>query len=178
MTPAPALLAIVTALAIAAPGVASAQTTPTEAPMTAQGHAFDPIVAQWAAAWNAADADAMADLFTPGATYEDLAFQVAFTGREAIAQWVSITSGAIPDAHVKIDDAFRTGDRIAVRWTFTGTPEAVGEVQASGESFTVPVVTLMELDGGRIARVTDAYNLADVLRQIGLPAGSWTPPIQ
>ena len=178
MTRFPVFYAIVTAFAIAAPGVASAQTTPTEGPMMAQGHAPDPIVAQWAAAWNTADAEAMTSLFAPDAIYEDLAFQVTFTGTEGIAQWVSITAGAIPDAHVEIKDAFRTGDRVAVRWTFTGTPESVGEVQASGESFSVPVVTLMELDGGRIARVTDAYNLADLLRQIGLPAGSWTPPVQ
>ena len=140
------------------------------------GAALDPLVARWASAWNAADPAAVADLFTPDATYEDLAFQVAFAGHEGIAQWLAITSQAIPDAHVDVEEAFRAGDRIAVRWTFTGTPEVIGKVEGSGVSFSVPVVTLMALEEGRIAGVTDAYNLADLLRQVGLPAESWTPP--
>ena len=179
MNPTPALVATAfLAIMIAAPGGASAQAAPAEMPRTVQEEAIDPLVARWAAAWNDADAEAMTDLFAPGAIYEDLAFQVVVAGPEGVAQWVSITSEAIPDAHVRVEEVFRTSDRIAVRWTFTGTPEAVGEIEASGESFSVPVVTLMELDGDRIARVTDAYNLADVLRQIGLPAGPWTPPAQ
>ena len=164
------------AISIAAPGAGPAQTAGAEPSQTDRERSIDPLVTRWASAWNATDATAVADLFAQDATYEDLAFQVAFTGHEGIAQWIAITSQAIPDAHVDVEEAFRSGDRIAVRWTFTGTPEAIGEAVASGESFSVPVVTLMELDGDRIARVTDAYNLADLLRQIGLPAGPWTPP--
>ena len=34
----------------------------------------------------------------------------------------------------------------------------------------------MDLKGGKIQHLTDYYNLADLLRQVGLPAGVWTPP--
>ena len=157
----------------AAPGLAeSARSDLAEAQVASD----DPLVAAWASAWNDADAEGVADLYTRDALYEDLAFQVVFSGHEGIAQWHAITARAIPDASVDVEEVIRSGDRIAVRWTFAGTPVAIGETATSGKSFSVPVVTLMEVEGGRVARVTDAYNLADLLRQIGLPAGPWTPP--
>ena len=126
--------------------------------------AIDPLVARWAKAWNTDDAASMADLFTERGTYEDLAFQVAFSTPEGVAQWLEITSRAIPDASVVVEDTFRSKNRIAVRWTFSGTPVAFGSTKGTGRSYSVPVLTVMELHDGRIVRATDAYNLADVLR--------------
>ena len=172
----PLITAVVAILAISISPGATAEVTCQPDSRLADGMSIDPVASQWAAAWNTGGADAVADLFTPDAAYQDLAFQVTFAGHEGITQWFEITSAVIPDACVEIEHSFRTDDNIAVRWIFSGTPTAIGDAAASGDSFSVPVVTLMKLDGDRIAQVTDAYNLADLLRQIGLPAGPWTPP--
>ena len=158
----------------ALPPHAHAQALPTTSSQTVAK--IDPVVARWAAAWNNDDAAALAALFANDGTYEDMAFQVAFEGPGGVARWLQITSGAIPDAKVRVEETFRSEDRIAVRWTFSGTPVAFGPVQGTGRSFSVPVLTQMDLRNGRLVRVRDAYNLADVLRQVGLEAGPWTPP--
>ncbi|MFE3172797.1 nuclear transport factor 2 family protein [Amycolatopsis sp. NPDC059090] len=136
------------------------------------------VVKAWADAWNSGDAAKMASLFTDDGTYQDNAFQVAMSGQEGVANWVEITERSIRNAHVDVQDAFRSGDRIAVRWTFSGTDTGAFDKTrpATGKSFRVPVSTLIDLRGERIRQLTDYYNLADVLRQVGLPAGPWTPP--
>lgn len=123
-----------------------------------------PLVNNWARAWNAGAADELASHFTSTATYQDFAFGASFTGRGEIAEWVRITHGAIGNLHVEVTDAFHAGDRISVRWTFSG------QIVGAPKPFSVPASTVMELRRGKISANGDYYNLADVLRQSGLPA--------
>jgi hypothetical protein len=38
------------------------------------------------------------------------------------------------------------------------------------------VVSVFEMEGDRIARVTDVYNFADLFRQVGVDPSLWVPP--
>lgn len=143
---------------------------------TAPARPVPEIVQKWMTAWNRADARGMAELFTADGSYENFAFQAESRGRDGIVQWVAITAQNIPDAHGRVIDAFRVGDRVAVKWIFSGTPLRLGPTGGTGASFAVPAVSYFELRGGRIRRVSDFYNVADLLRQLGLPSGAWTPP--
>lgn len=66
-----------------------------------------PVAREWAAAWNAGDAEQMAGLFAEDGIYEDHAFQVAFQGRDGVAQWVSITTESIDEPRVEIAETRR-----------------------------------------------------------------------
>lgn len=137
------------------------------------------LIRQWARAWETGDAELMASLFTSDGSYTDHAFQATFRGREGIAQWVVITLDSIADPRAAITDVVRGSDRAAVRWTFTGTfitqdPFApVADVR--GRSFSVPAVSWFTFSRGRISTVEDYYNLADLMRQLGLPL-PYNPP--
>jgi steroid delta-isomerase-like uncharacterized protein len=133
-----------------------------------------PLIAQrWMEAWNTKDPHAMRALFTADGTYEDMAFKISAQGQQGVATWVQISIDHIPNLHGEILDAFQAGDRVAVRWTFSGTPRMLGSVQGTGKSYRLTVVTIIELSGGDIARATDCYNLADLLQQIELPFDSY-----
>ena len=132
-----------------------------------------PIAQRWMDAWNAKDPAAMQALFTPDGIYEDLAFKISANGQNGVAAWVQISIDHIPDLHGEILDAFQSGDRVAVRWIFSGTPRMLGPVQGTGKSYRLTVATIIELNGGHIARATDCYNLADLLQQIELPLNSY-----
>lgn len=134
------------------------------------------IVKAWIAAWNRGDPKAMAALFAEDGVYDDHAFQARSEGRAAIATFVAITNGNMPGAKAEIADVFQTGDRIAIEWIFSGAPLRFGATPLAGKSFSVPVVTLLRMKGDRIQHEDDFYNVADVFRQLGLPAGPWTPP--
>lgn len=128
------------------------------------------LVQQWAQAWNTNDPQQMAALFTRDGVYQDFAFHARFTGREGVASWVGITWTALDEVEVEVTDSFRTPDRVSIRWVFRG------HIAGAPRSFAVPASSVMELRRGRIAYHADYYNLADVLRQSGLPPELPAPP--
>jgi steroid delta-isomerase-like uncharacterized protein len=165
-------LGAVLALAAFAQAPAQAQTS-TNPGGTRQ---IPPIVQAWADAWNSGDAEGMAALFTDDGVYEDYAFQASWDGPEAVAQWVEITVTNIPDARAELLDAYMRDDRATLRWVFHGTPERMGPIGGTGKTFSVSAVSIFELESGKISRVSDFYNLANLFRQLELEDQVWTPP--
>lgn len=135
------------------------------------------IVQQWADAWNAHAPEHLAALFTEDGVYEDLAFEVRFQGKQGVATWASITTASIGDAKIEILDAVRRGDRAAATWIFSGTDigALAPELPPTGKSFSLRAMSVFELDGPLLRRVADHYNLATLLRQLGLPADAYVP---
>ena len=131
------------------------------------------IVKRWMDAWTAKDLTAMSALFAPDGKYEDLAFKISARGRRGVANWVKISCDHIPDLGGEVLDAFQFGNRVCVRWIFSGTPRMLGPVQGTGRSFRLTAHTIMEMDGSEIVCATDCYNLLDLLQQIGIPLNSF-----
>jgi len=121
-------------------------------------------VLRWEEAWNSGDPQQLAVLFTRDARYTDHAFGATFTGRDGIAQWSTITAQSIDDAQIDVHRAQRRGRHIEIRWTFSG------HIVGAPAPFTVPAVTILRFKGKSIVTNDDYYDLAEVLRQSGLPA--------
>ncbi|CAM3467066.1 hypothetical protein DESA109040_13725 [Deinococcus saxicola] len=158
------LAATLAALALAA--TALAQTAPADTGSTvrnASDRPLPPIVQEWEAAWNSGDGDRMAALFTTDGGYQDFSLGYRFAGRAEIAKFVQESVRNVTGLHVTVTDAFQTNDRVALRFVFSG------QVNGAPNTFSVPVLTVMELKGGKIAYDGDYYNRLEVLRQSGLP---------
>ena len=136
---------------------------------SAPARSVPPVVQAWMDAWNTGDTQGMSELFAEDGVYQDFAFQAQVEGKEGVAVWVELTVRNIPDTQVEIIEAFETGDRIAVTWVFSGTPERIGPIEGTGASFSVPAVSVFELEGDLITRLGDYYNSADVFGQLGYP---------
>jgi len=78
-----------------------------------------------------------------------------------------------PDIHYTLDDVLAEGDRVAVRWHWTGTN--TGPFRAfppTGKSFTNPGVGIFQLRGGKIVAATLETDRLGFLQQIGaVPEG-------
>ncbi|MDT8910277.1 nuclear transport factor 2 family protein [Amycolatopsis sp. PS_44_ISF1] len=151
------------AVTLAGTSAATAATPP------AAGHhapkpALTPLAVKWAAAWNGSDPQELAGLFVKdGSRYTDHAFDRTYTGRAGVAQWVTDTKQAIPNAEITLTASVHLADREILFWNFSG--------QATGapHSFSVPAVTVLGLHGGKILTDDDYYSKAEVNRQSGLP---------
>lgn len=169
-----ALVAVATLATVGTPGTAAAQApvrdvAPVAGPAAAStgnhGHeqAVPRVVRQWERAWNTGDGDRMASLFTKNAVYQDFSLNYRFTGRSEISGFVEESVRNVTGLHVDVTDAFRSGDRIGVRFVFTG------QVNGAPRPFSVPVFTVMELRGNKITYDGDYYNRLELLTQSGLP---------
>ncbi|MCB1234118.1 MAG: nuclear transport factor 2 family protein [Verrucomicrobiae bacterium] len=119
--------------------------------------------------FNRGDREAMLALLA-GDVVHDINHGETETGRDAFRRFLERMDGAYAE---KVDDlvvmATPDGARAAAEFfidgkylkTDTGLPEA------TGQAYRLRVGAFFELSGGLIRRVTNYYNLADWLRQIG-----------
>lgn len=127
------------------------------------------LIEQYYAAFNAGDAEGMLALLTP-----DVRHDINEGGSEVgIAAFRAFL--ARMDAHYRerVEDltvmATAEGRRAAAEFTIHGEylKTDPGLPEAHGQRYAVPVGAFFELREGRIARVTNYYNLAEWSRQVG-----------
>ena len=85
-------------------------------------------------------------------------------GIDAIKEYIAAFRGAFPDAHFTVVDLFGEGERIAARWTLTGTQ--TGEFRGkppTGKSVSMPGNTICSVMDGKICEMWIAFNPALLL---------------
>jgi steroid delta-isomerase-like uncharacterized protein len=88
--------------------------------------------------------------------------------REAYVAFVEDHRAKLPDLELTLDDVVADGDRVAVRWTRSGTPaEPLMGVEADGP-ISVPGSTVYRVEDGRIAEAWTVRDTAVLLKQLGL----------
>ena len=77
------------------------------------------------------------------------------------------------DMKMTIEDAFGTGDKVAVRWSATVTHSGDGlGVPATGNVVHFTGITMVRIEHGKIVEGWDSWDQLGVLSQIG----AYTPP--
>jgi steroid delta-isomerase-like uncharacterized protein len=94
-------------------------------------------------------------------------------GREGILQRVAALRAAFPDEHAVVDDMVVQGDRIAFRWTITGTHRGPFQgVAPTGRQIAFTGINIERVRDGRIQEHWSSADLLGLMRQIGgLPSG-------
>ncbi len=135
--------------------------------------AAEQLVRAYYAAFNAGDAEAFLALLT-----DDVVHGVSQGGEEVgkdafrrfIAHMDRCYREQITDLAVMTEP---TGTRAAaefvVRGTYVATDPSVpaGTPPASGQTYTLPAGAFFTLRGGKVARISNHYNLGDWVRQVG-----------
>ena len=94
-------------------------------------------------------------------------------GLEGMKQWHAINSKAIPDMQVKLEDMVAEGDKIACRWTATGTHkgEFMG-VPPTNKKITLTGIHIDRIAGGKVVETWNYTDMLGVMQQLGV-----IPPI-
>jgi steroid delta-isomerase-like uncharacterized protein len=123
------------------------------------------VTQAWVAAWNSHDPNAVAALFTADALYEDVPTGAVSHGTAEIRAFAQFFFTAVPDLKVEPVNSDLKGGHGTIEWVFSGTDKGIYK---TGKPFAVRGVTVLDVAGEKIARNVDYWDLATLMRQVGL----------
>jgi steroid delta-isomerase-like uncharacterized protein len=118
-------------------------------------------------AWNRHDYAALDSIVGKGAVHEDMALGFRGRGVDEIKGFMKQTYGMIPDFDWRPTVILVDGPRAAAEWTLAGT--YTGETPAGpvrDRHFSIRGASVVLIEGGRISRFTDYYELTEFYRQV------------
>ena len=102
------------------------------------------------------------------AVVEDSMHPQPFVGRDAIMSRKSVGMQSIPGLKINVTNRIQHGNQLTVEWVATGTHVAdYPGLAATGRSFSVPGVTVVVRQNGKIVRESLYYDMEEVRRQLG-----------
>ena len=122
--------------------------------------------------WNAKNPALVSELFGPTVSLHTP--DGALTGLDGASFLLQAYATAFPDFHLTIDDLVADGDKVVVRWTFTGTHRGpFADVPATGKRVNVPNgIAIYRLAGGKVGEGHLAWDKYALLQQLGVLATS------
>ncbi|HVB59902.1 MAG TPA: ester cyclase [Ktedonobacteraceae bacterium] len=112
--------------------------------------------------------DGLENDYAENAIVEDSMHAHPFVGREAIMSRKRVGLNAIPNLQIDVTNRLVQQNQLTVEWVARGihTGNFAG-LPASGRSFTIPGVTVVVRENGKIIRESIYYDTAEVYRQLG-----------
>ena len=126
------------------------------------------LVQELYAAWSLHQLEKIDAIFTSDAAYEDVAAGQVNRGKEEIKQLLRAAYAWAPDFRVTMKSLIVADDCAATEWLSEGIQTGpIGDLPASGNSFRLHGASILTFRDGQIATVTDYYNMATLLTQLG-----------
>ncbi len=119
--------------------------------------------------WRERNDETIRELLAPNARlWGQIAPDQEITGPEGFIAFAQRIREAFPDAEVVVEDAFAVNDKVAVRWTATGTHKGDGfGVPATGKRIRIRGTTIARIVDGKVVEGWDNWDRLGMLEQIG-----------
>jgi len=126
------------------------------------------LVQELYAAWSLHQLERIDAIFTHDAAYEDVAADQVHRGTEEIKQLLRAAYAWAPDFRATMKSLIVADDCAATEWISEGIQTGpIGDLPASGNSFRLRGASILTFRDGKIASVTDYYDMATFLTQLG-----------
>ena len=146
---------------------------------TATGAGVDPawlddFIERWEAAWDTHDPGQVCELMTDDVVYNDSAWPKEMHGHSDVREFLEYTWAGMPDTRFRSTDGpylHPAEPKAAFYWrgtaTQTGRIEPPG-LNPTGKSVDFNGADFHEYRDGKVARLTIVFDMADVMRQLGV----------
>jgi len=120
-------------------------------------------------AWNEHDLDRLVTLYADDYEGTDVGLAQTYHGLAGIRQMAQHYYGAFPDLSFTSTETIIEGDRAALSWISSGTHRGkIMNIPATGRSIKVSGITTVSLKNGLVVRSSVLWDVAGLLRDIGL----------
>jgi steroid delta-isomerase-like uncharacterized protein len=108
------------------------------------------------------------DLIAPDCVNHDPAMPEEVHGIEGFKELVRMYRSAFPDLHVEVEDQVAEGDKVATRWTASGTHDGeLAGIPATGNWVEITGMEISRISGGKIAEVCINSDDMGMMQQLG-----------
>jgi steroid delta-isomerase-like uncharacterized protein len=112
--------------------------------------------------------DQLQNDYAEHAVVEDSMYPHPFVGRAAIMARKSAGMAAIPGVKISVTNRVTHGNQLTVEWVASGTHTSdYPGLPATGRAFSIPGVTVVVRQNGKIVRESLYYDMEEVQRQLG-----------
>lgn len=116
--------------------------------------------------WNKRKLDAIQEFFTNDYVNHDPMNPT--TGSDAHRNMVEKYHTAFPDCRIDVDELFSAGDRVVVRWRYSGRQTGPLEgLSPTGRHASGTGITICRLSGGRIQEAFVNWDALGLMQQLG-----------
>ena len=118
--------------------------------------------------WSKGNLDVVDELFVTNFVLHDPA-QPGITDSEGYKQLVLTNRTAFPDLHFKVEDQLAEGDKVATRWTATGTHQGeFAGIPATGTQGMITGTTISRIVDGKIVEERSNWDTMGLMQQLGV----------
>lgn len=136
---------------------------------TLQTDAITQLVKELVEAWNAHDAERVAELYAQTYVGTDVGEANPQQGPEAVRQTVARYLHAFPDLEFMEQETIVQGQRAALVWRVRGTHRGpLMNIPATNRITEICGMSLLTVQDGKITHETSIWDVAGFLRSIGL----------
>jgi steroid delta-isomerase-like uncharacterized protein len=89
--------------------------------------------------------------------------------KDAYKGMVMMSHNGFPDASTKIIDLFGNGDKVACRFSITGTHTGKYQgIPPSGNTMSIEAINLFRITNGKVAECWSQFNVLNMMQQLGV----------
>ena len=127
------------------------------------------IAARFAQVWGNVSLDIIDELAAPSLTVHYPIFPRVIQGPAAFKQLMTAFRAAFPDSALKIEEVIGEGDKVIVRWNFSGTHRgALLKIPPSGKKVAWTGISIYTISDGKVTEERGEEDFLGFLRQIGI----------
>jgi steroid delta-isomerase-like uncharacterized protein len=120
-------------------------------------------------AWNSRADEIILPFYTQDYVVEDITAGRIREGWEGMRQWTRSVFNAFPNLHYTLVDDVEQDGKIVLHWLAKGNHQGpLMKIPATGKNVFIHGMSILTLENGKIKHGQVMWDLAGVLRQIGL----------
>ena len=117
--------------------------------------------------WNKGRVDAIGEMIADHSVVHGLGDDLR--GPEQFKPFHTAFRSAFPDIHIALDEIIAEGDRVAARWTATGTHQGDGlGFPATGRKMRITGMAFLQVEGSRFVSGWNCFDQLGMLQQLGV----------
>lgn len=131
---------------------------------------LEKLIEDWALAWSSPTAaEKLTSLFTDDCVYEDVPLGAVSHGKAELQGFYNLILSVFPDFKVELTSQFIAGNRAGAEWIFSGTHKGdMPGLPATNKRVSVRAASIFELEGNKLKRCSDYFDMATALKQVGV----------